>query len=762
MSILTKSNFRKNKGTSVGLFLLMILTAMMIGVVLLLFLDAGPNAENEAHRLNAGDGIMRIIGNVTDMEDKTISDIIEDDTTEYEITRGLAYSNLETKFGDGIIANDMIISNSDEFKTKMNRTEKIEEDENIKSDYIYLPYQFATSGGYKAGDDFKLNLPAKKYDLKVRGFLNLTYYGCNNTGPMKMILDDTTYDELIKRDKKTNQAIFVSYNLKDGVKATKFAMDTKNELIAVNPESVPVNHALDETLFGKTFMASILAISFLMISIIIVVVIMLMLKSSITNYIRENMQSIGALKAIGYTSKKIRRSMYVMFGILAVFASMIGAGFAYLVMPVMSGVVVGQSGVPYNMKFNTVATVIPVVFVILFTLFVAFLSTRKIKKIEAITALRDGVENHSFKKNRVRLDKTVFGVNSALAFKTTFTNLKQNLITFFVTGLLVFICVVGLMMYENFNRNPKLELFGGEICSGGVVYEAELKDEVYDYLDKRDDVSNIRPIVIGELTYNGEDLLWTSAYEDPSKLNNQDMCYEGEYPVYDNEIALSGKFAKDYEYSIGDEVELRYGNKTYSYLITGLIQSCSNSGREAVVTIDAIKRVADISTLKNGCYFDTTDEATTEKILKDCEDHFAGKNVSVLNFYETMEGVLTTFRSITTVMLVMVCLIAAIVIILILFLMVRTLIYNKRKDYGIYKALGYTSGKLIFQTALSFMPTIILSVAVFSVISYFLANPYMNTIMITFGLMKCTFVIPIPGVIIICAGMILLAFVFAV
>ena len=47
---------------------------------------------------------------------------------------------------------------------------------------------------------------------------------------------------------------------------------------------------------------------------------------------------------------------------------------------------------------------------------------------------------------------------------------------------------------------------------------------------------------------------------------------------------------------------------------------------------------------------------------------------------------------------------------LILFLYIKALLYNKRKDYGISKALGFTSRHLILQTALSFMPSIVLAV----------------------------------------------------
>jgi len=100
-------------------------------------------------------------------------------------------------------------------------------------------------------------------------------------------------------------------------------------------------------------------------------------------------------------------------------------------------------------------------------------------------------------------------------------------------------------------------------------------------------------------------------------------------------------------------------------------------------------------------------------------------------------------------MLIMMGVISVIVIALILFLLIKSLVYHKRKDYGIYKALGYTSGNLMLQTALSFMPAIIVSTVVFSVTSYFGANPYISIFMSSFGIMKCNFVVPVAGVVII-------------
>ena len=132
-----------------------------------------------------------------------------------------------------------------------------------------------------------------------------------------------------------------------------------------------------------------------------------------------------------------------------------------------------------------------------------------------------------------------------------------------------------------------------------------------------------------------------------------------------------------------------------------------------------------------------------------------------MNFYDVIGGSMTTFKSISTIMLILMCSISVVVIGLILYLLIKSLVYHKRKDYGIYKALGYTSGSLMLQTAMSFMPAVIASVIVFSVGSYYVANPYMSTFMRFFGLMKCNFSIPVPGVVMIGAGLAMVSFFLA-
>ncbi len=136
--------------------------------------------------------------------------------------------------------------------------------------------------------------------------------------------------------------------------------------------------------------------------------------------------------------------------------------------------------------------------------------------------------------------------------------------------------------------------------------------------------------------------------------------------------------------------------------------------------------------------------------------------ISRMNFYDIIEGALTTFKMVAVAMLSVMFVVSALVILLVLYLLVKSLILNKRKDYGILKAIGYKTSDLVIQTAVSFMPSILISVIVFSVLSYHLANPFMNLAMGSFGIVKADFTVPIPGVVLVSIFITAISFAFAI
>lgn len=760
--LLAKSNFRKNRGTSIGVFLLMMLAALLLSLSLMIALDVKPTADKESRRLKSGNAIMCVQTIDEGIDETYIREKILGDKVEWsQFNEALIFDvSQSVPFADGCMMLTLAITDERVFDNKYDVLEVVKEDKSITGPYIYLPYQLYTSGGFHVGDEYKINLIGKERSYKIRGFVNTSYYGCNNSGRYRFILDSESYKALYEESKDVYAGLIVNFDLKDGVKVSQFGIQAKNRFIADGAKGSMAIADIESVNSDKTFMSNILFISFIMVSVIIFIVTSLMLSNCIRNYIRENMTNIGALKAMGYTSSNIKTSLLVMFLTLAVVGAIIGAALSYLLVPVMAGIFEGQAGVPYKMSFNPIAFVAALGFVVAFTMLVTLLATHRLKKVEVVSALRGGLETHNFKKNAVALDKSSLSLNLSLSMKTLFTNLKQNITTFFVTGLLVFVCVIALLMYENFSRNPILEILTPEFCSGVVAVNRDDAEEAKKYIEELGG-KNVRYMIDASIGYKDEEKLQTYMPRDMEKFQNKNYCYKGRFPKYDNEVCVSGKFAKEYGYKIGDEIKLNYGDSEYAYLITGFIQSCNNSGREALMSEVAAGHIVDMNTMPTGIWFDADGEKDTNRILEACKEKFGDKIVTTLNFYELMDGFMKTFKSITVLMLVSMLIISAVVIMLVLYLFIKTLLYNKRKDYGIYKALGFTSKDLMLQTAGSFMPTIILSVIVFSIVSYFTANTYMSFIMVSFGMMKCSFVIPVGGVVIIGIGMIILAFVFA-
>ena len=768
-SLLTKSNLRKNRGTSVGLFLLMVIATCLIGVSLLIFLDCYPSVSKEAVRLKGGDGYISITGNLEGFTDEKIDELINDDTDSHYTYRNLKLTNHPVKFGNGEVVISIDISDDSAFTRPMNTFEVIKEDTSINANYIYLPYQFNTSGGFETGDTFELTDSGKTYSYKVRGFLNVVYGGCNNTALFAVVVDNGSYKKIWDDTHAEYENINVIYDLKDGVKNGKFRINAFNDMLKVNPGAVIEGYDIDGVISNRTFIGLIIAVSFLVATSLIIAAVAMMLANSISNYIRENMKTLGALKAIGYTGKDVKFSLVIWFLIIAAIASVIGIVVAYLVMPLFASIIIGQMGVPYSVTFNLFATLIPVAFVVLFTLIVTVICANKVSKIQPIVALREGVESHNFKKNHVALDKTSLGLNTSLAMKTFFGNMKQNVITFIVLGFMIFCCVISLLLYENFSRKPKLDILATEICAGVVTSDYETREEVLDYLENRSDIKNIREIINMNVYYNDEESLFCYIVKDLSKFKNTNLCYKGRLPTYDNEIAVSGSLAKAYGFDIGDEIRIDYGDNSFNYIITGFIQTTNNGGREAIFSYKAADHIMDIDSIPGWYWFDLANESDdvnknieeVNRIIEECEDKYGSHIISTMNFFKMIGGAMTTFQGISVMMLIIMCSISVAVIALILYLLIKSLVYHKRKDYGIYKALGYTSGSLMLQTALSFMPAVIASAIVFSIVSYNVANPYISLFMRSFGLMKCDFVIPVPGVVAIGAGLTVVSFLLA-
>lgn len=757
--LLSKSNIRNSKGLTIGLIILIILATSFLNIMLVIFTDFTGNAEKNAIKLNSEDAYILLNGDISKIEDNYIETLINDDVQNYEVIRTVGFLT-DTPYGEGTVTPLVLLENAETaLNCEIGKTEIIEEDLAILSEYIYLPYQYHTGGNYNIGDDYELKILDKIYNFKIKGFTNNIITGSYNCGTINAIVDDITYNKIIENTQEPWKFIYIKFDLKPEVDSTKFVNEISNKVSKENSLVTITYYTLEDALYSRTFISIVLGVSFLVISLIILIIVFLMLANNISNYIKENIKTLGVIKAIGYTGKNIKLSFVLQFVIITIVGSLIGIILSYLMLPSIIKIMVSQIGIPYTISFNLVSSITTILSLITIIILTVLFIVRKINRIQPITALREGIETHSFKKNRVELEKTKLPINISLALKTMFTNIKQNIATFIIVFFLVFAGVIALVMFQNFSAQPKLSLLTFEIFDGAISTNGDTDKSVYNYIKSLDGVNNTR--LISTINVETENVkLLTYIMDDTNQLNNKDVCYKGRLPKYDNEIAISGKYCKKYNYNIGDEIEIGRGDIKEKFLITGFVQTTNNNGQEAVILSNGIEKIVG-TTYDKLYYFDTEDSTNVNECIEKVKNEFGDRISLTVNFEEVVKGSISVFKTISNAMVVIMMTICGLVILLVLYLLIKTLIISKKKDYGILKALGYTSKNIIVQNAISFMPSIILSVIISCIVSCFIVNPYLTLIMSMFGVMKVTFEIPVTLVICMGIGFVILSFIFA-
>ena len=475
----------------------------------------------------------------------------------------------------------------------------------------------------------------------------------------------------------------------------------------------------------------------------VLLIALVVIASNIVNYIQVNIKNLGALEAAGYTSRQLVTTLLAQFLFITVVAALAGAGLSYCVFPAVNAMMIAQTGIPYAIRFLPLPLFASLGILCAAVALAVWFAARRIKRIEPIVALRSGITTHNFKRNRVPLDKGKVPLDFALALKTTLSGIKNNITVGLTMAVLSLVVVFSGLMTENViaDMTPFLDLIVGETSDSCINVNVEDEDAFLAALDADARVEKAYLYNSINISHVGGAELMSTLGDDFSEANNQNVVYKGRFPKYSNEIAIAAKYAKEKGFTVGEEIEIAFGGNTAMYLICGLTQITNNLGRDCLLTREGFER---LGSLTNASYYiDLVDGTDIDAFNAEMKERFSGSVNVTINVGATVDGAGSVYVSLMTVIVVAILVISAIIIAFVLYLLVRTMLNNKMRDYGILKAIGFTTGQLILQTALSFMPAIILSSVVGLIVSCLVINPLMSLFLSGIGIVKCTFAVPI-------------------
>ncbi len=755
MILLMGSNLRRAKGQTISIGVLVLFASVMLNLWLMLSTDYKQNFEREHDRLHAGHVTLAVDDGSGGMRE-FLTEINEKDSRmeELSLTPAMHMAGLFSHNGGEISSEFVILAKEQAVSRRVGRAEIVEEGRSASG--VYMPVLYK-SKDVEIGKQVEISIGSRRMTYTVCGFFNSVMAGSHNCNMCEVILTEDKYQEL-KESGAAPEAALCSVRLKDKSESEDYETMLKNAVSGSYPAVRMVSNSyalVSQSRYISQMVCSGLlsAMAFFVLLIAVVVI-----ASDIIHYIGENMKNLGALKAIGYRSRQLTGALLLQFAGISVVIAAVGAGLSYVFFPSLNQMMISQTGIPYQIRFLPLPFFASIGILGGSVLLAVLASSGRMKKIEPVAAFRQGMETHNFRRNRIALAETKLSLTFALALKTALLNLKHNFIVCItMLGLSLFVVFSGLMI-ENViaDIEPFRKLIIGETADTCINVNSAIEAEFLEEMKKNDQVEKAYLYTSAEVRHVGGIGLMATVCDDFAKVNHQEGVFEGRFPKYDNEIAVAAKYAGEKNLKLGDEIAVTSDGKEAKYLISGFTQTSNNLGKDCLLTRGGYERLGEL--MDASYYCNLTDGTNIDAFNLEVQKRYGSEVNKVINVDALVTGGASVYVELMKAIVTAVLVLSGIIIAFVLYLLVRTTLDSKRKDYGILKALGFTTGQLVLQTALFFMPAVVVSTVIGIVLCSFIINPLTGLFLRGIGIVKCTFTVPVWFVMAGGAGLIVFAF----
>ena len=747
LSKLLKSNFKNDLSHMITFFLIIVLSVVMLHTGLAVLLGYNGLHAELRDKYNFAD--LAVVSELSDDDKFKMEDIISsaDYIESFEYLEPLSLPFTVGKEGADADSKDLYDTKTNDYYVlpygewgdieAPHFVEKMDE-ECENPIYISLYYN-ANVIKKKVGDKVDIQVGEDYYTFQIAGIYE-NILGNSNLGII--YVEPSLFNEWKNRDEEKRKDSEESFDRRiTFIKVTDdvTASEASGMLTKSFSEHEILSYAVDSDMeiTMLTYMQNIIAAVLSAFAIVITIIAMIIIYFRISNSIEQSIVDIGALKALGYTSRQIRMAMVLEFAITTLLAIAVGVIGSYVALVPFEEGIRNSSGVVWDRAFEPLALIATLILILGTVVIVAVASTKKISKLDPVIVLRFGIDDHSFKKNRAPIERTPGPLSWIMAVKSVLTSAKQNILLFVIMSSIGVVVTLSIFMTYNAVYDSMHLLRMVSTVSDDVSFIVKDKPEAIAEIRELPEVDCIWYMDTREFTVEGY-----SAYayitEDWNDVPEGNVnIYEGIFPRYDNEIALAGTLSKNLGVSVGDEVKVANGSIEKKYLITGLLSGAGSGGMDLLMTAEGAGHLGSklgkqniSTTVKNHSWKNSL------KLVDDVESMYGDKMVAYANVIDTLKSGDNAVVMIASMLVAVLIIVSLLVIILSMNLLVKTVIIKRQREIGIKKALGFSSTQLRFELVLSMMPFILLGAVVGGIVGCLESNNIMAALLGSIGIMN--------------------------
>lgn len=772
--LIARDNIKKKKSNAAILFLLVTLATLLLYVGVSVLSNLNTVVDNRNAAVNGADYILITSSDYGDDIEKMLRDDKDTAYCERETiisVYGAKYYKDTQTIDD---AQQIVFHLCDVNAARTLALPTEVDTANWRKDSIIVPYYLKAGLGYEVGDRINIVMDSVTHSFVINSFSEDVMFSTpTNITAEKCFISSERFKELDGSFGVTDTFFRVRLNSGSDDEAFELNMTKRlNSEIAdyMYQRNTSLNYSVMRS--GTGVSASIFMGVLTAFSMILILVSLVIVHFNVNNSIESNMKNIGILEASGYTGRQLRLATAVEFLGISVMGALFGLIAASLAITPIGTIVSSSVGLKWELAFDVKSAAISILTVLLLVFLATFVASRKYKKITVLDALREGMTSHNFKKNRIRLDKTRLPLNLAVAAKGIFFHKKKNITICAIVVLLAFCACEATNIYINMALNSAnmIQVSGFETpdmvidskCTDGTKISAEV-DAMLEKLATLPQTDYSLRRVNYEVSCRNGDVTQSANcdfYSDTDRLRT-DTVVEGRRPKYDNEIMLSVSIADRLNAKVGDTIYVEFSGDPKDCVISGISQGIANLGKKAMMTEAGLNRL-DSARVINFIYVYAKEGTDLEAYMSDIEALLDGHDIGLVNYQDYLELVMESIVSIMRLMCIVMLLAVVIVIALILTLLIKSQMVRDMKQFGISKALGYTTSQLIKQTALGYLPIIAVGCVIGSLISYFTKDLTFLICLSSMGIRKCSMGVSLPLVAVICLAICAWSFIISV
>ncbi|MBQ5544389.1 MAG: FtsX-like permease family protein [Clostridia bacterium] len=692
--------FKKDKKQILSFGIIILITSLILNLATVLALRIDPAYDRQSDELHSAD-IDMVIPKMTDSAALSAAVRSHASVAQLEQQRAILQKAVMKDFRGTDFELNILFYNWDNHRSihqlsLIERSEKTLSGENT----IYLPLYIAKFGEYALNEKITFSMDGRDFTYTVAGVVQEMQYGNASAEIMGVFLPDDPYRQLAE-EYPGSEVVNYAVRTVEGTDNRTLLADLRK---TVEEHQSPVLFALtsEAKKQSRMMVTNLLTMILTAFAVIVLLVSIFLCQFRIKNTVCEEMAQMGVLKSMGFTSGGIIRAIVLPYTVAALIFSAIGAAGSYVLLSSLVDVLALQAGFRFEVAFSAAALILTVALLTGMTLIFTWLAAGKIRHLQPIAAIRGMAEGNGMRKNRFAIARTPGSVNGVLMLKQMAASAQQNVLLFVVLFVITILIAFSGSLFYNVVIEPDHFMNTLSDESPDVILQVSSSDisrvkRTVGHLNGADKVLSYSVL---QLKVEDENAI-AFVCEDFSKAQNN-CCYEGRNPSSDREIAIGNALAERLGCIIGDTVDVTYGNHSRSYRVVGLVQSVNNRGEICELTEEGLAAISEDPLRSLYVYLNEGTDA--EKFIDKAEAVCGEDIVNTVNAAKKQSEAQSMYNAIVNIVIIAVFAVTILIVLLILYVIIRSMITQRRQEYGIFKAIGYSGRQLVAQTAGSLMP----------------------------------------------------------